>query len=184
MLPGAVLEEAAASVLAGGIIAYPTQAFYALGCDPGNESAVLRLCRVKQRPRRAGMVLIAAELNQLAGWIDPADQELERLLGDDQQTTTWIVSRGRLAGDWVTGGRERVAVRMARHALDTALCLAIGGPLISTRANRRGPRPARNALQARRWFGACLEGLLPGPVGGESARPVIRDALTGRRLPA
>ena len=55
MLPGAVLEEAAASVLAGGVIAYPTEAVYGLGCDPGDESAVLRICQLKQRPRRAGI---------------------------------------------------------------------------------------------------------------------------------
>jgi L-threonylcarbamoyladenylate synthase len=182
VLTGAVLDEVAAVVLGGGIIAYPAEAVFGLGCDPGDKAAVLRICRIKQRPRHAGMILIAAELDQLAGWIEPREAELARLLGDTPSSTTWIVSRGRLAGDWVTGGRDRVAVRLTRHAVAAALCLAIAGPLISTSASRRGRRPARNVLQARRWFGGCVDGLMPGPTGGESRPSIIRDARTGRRL--
>ena len=98
---------------------------------------------------------------------------------------TWVVTAGLLAGDWITGGRRRIAVRITSHPLAAALCRAAGMPLVSTSAKRRGRRPAGSALEARRWQGQELDLVVPGQpgLGGRAGRPsVIRDALSGRLL--
>ena len=57
---------------AGGVITYPTEAVWGLGCDPANESAVHKVLALKQRPVEKGMILVAASAAQLDGWVDLA----------------------------------------------------------------------------------------------------------------
>jgi L-threonylcarbamoyladenylate synthase len=178
----AALSRAAAVIREGGLVAYPTEAVYGLGCDPGNRAAVRRLCQLKQRPRRAGLILLVAELEQLAGWVDPDRTELRALTSDTDTPITWIVRAGPLAAEWITGGRRDVAVRISRHALASALCREIGIPLVSTSANRRGRPPARHVLAVRTWFGRDLDFVLGGPTGGRPRPSEIRVAANGQRL--
>ena len=68
--PAPRLVERAVSLLAsGGLIAYPTEAVYGLGCDPRNEAAVRRLLALKRRPVHKGLILIAADFAQLAPFL-------------------------------------------------------------------------------------------------------------------
>ena len=127
---------------------------------------------LKQRSLRAGLILLAADLDQLLGWIDPDAAELEALMTDVRAPTTWIIRAGPLAGDWITGGRAGVAVRLSGHQLATDLCQAVGGPIVSTSANRRGRPPARTAVDF----------VLAGPTGGWPTPSEIRVAATGARL--
>ena len=63
------IREAARSVRRGGIIAYPTEAVYGLGCDPLDGAAVYRLLELKQRPVEKGLILIAARFEQLRPYV-------------------------------------------------------------------------------------------------------------------
>ncbi len=179
MLAKACIQFAVDVLCGGGIVAYPTEGVYGLGCDPARADTVLRLCKLKQRPVRAGLILIAAQLEQLAGWIDPTEQELQRLLEPSVEPTTWIVTAHARAGHWITGYRPRIAVRITSHPLARALCNGAGMALVSTSANRRGRRPALHSLQVRHWFGDQIDLLVPGPTGGLSAPTLIRDARSG-----
>ena len=64
------LADAAAALRAGGVVAYPTEAVYGLGCDPGNQNAFERLFAIKRRPPTQGVLLIAADFADLAPFID------------------------------------------------------------------------------------------------------------------
>ena len=178
----ASIRKAAGVVRAGGIIAYPTEGVFGFGCDPSDPAAVARICRLKQRPLSAGLILIAAHPAQLAGFTAPNDDELACLLAEHAAPITWIVSAGPLCPGWITGGRDTVAVRLTRHPLAAALCEAADLPLVSTSANRRGRPPARSALQVRRWFGARVDLVVPGSTGGLAGPTEIRDARSGRAL--
>lgn len=180
----AALHRAAVVIHAGGLVAYPTEAVYGLGCDPGNAQAVRRLCELKQRSPRAGLILLAAELDHLPGWIDPDETELRALLSQTTVPTTWIMRAGPLAADWITGGRETVAVRLSHHELASALCREIGGPLVSTSANRRGRPPARNAVAVRSAFGDAVDFVLGGATGRRAKPSEIRVAATGKCIRA
>lgn len=165
-------------------MAYPTEAVFGFGCDPANEGSVRRLCLLKQRPLSAGLILLAADLNQLPGWIDPDEHELKALLTETDVPTTWIIRAGPLAAPWVTGGRNTLAVRLSRHALATELCKAAGRPLVSTSANRRGRPPARTTVALRRQFGQALDFVLGGAPGHWNRPSEIRVAATGERVRA
>ncbi len=176
------LHYAAAVLHAGGLIAYPTEGVYGLGCCPGDQAAVLRLLMLKRRPVEAGLILIAACLDQLAGWIEPSTAEARRLDSMNAAPLTWLVTAGPLTPVWISGGHSTVAVRVTRHPIAAGLCLASGMPLVSTSANRRGKPPARSALGARVRFGMQLDLIVGGPTGSLGGPTEIREADSGRLI--
>ena len=184
MWPAALFRLAGETIQSGGVVAYPTEGVFGLGCAPGDREAVARICELKQRPLSAGLILIAADIWQLAGFIDPDPAELQRLLAATDRPVTWIVTAGPLSPDWVTGGRDTVAVRITDHPIAAALCRAAAGPVVSTSANRRGRPPARRGLQVRRWFAQQLDLVVPGRVGRAAGPSEIRDARSGQVLRA
>ena len=174
-----------AALRSGGVIAYPTEAVYGLGCDPRDAAALDRILALKGRPTSLGLILIASEFSQLAPFLAPLPAELEA-----RATATWP---GPVSWIWpcvaglpatLTGGRDTLAVRVTAHAVAAALCHAFGGALVSTSANRHGEPPARSAAEARAAFGAGVDVVIDGPCG-DLARPTeIRDVRTGAVLRA
>jgi L-threonylcarbamoyladenylate synthase len=167
------------------LVAYPTEAVYGLGCDPLNGEAVERLLELKGRARTKGVILIAAEFEQLRPYVAlPPPEQLDRALASWPGPVTWIFpARPGLPG-WLTGGRPTVAVRVTDHPLAAALCRAFGGPLVSTSANRSGQPPARAGWPLRLRFGCALDAVLEAPLGGRSRPSEIRDLATGELLRA
>ncbi len=165
---------------AGGIIAYPTEAVFGLGCDPWNEAAVRRLLALKRRPVSKGLILIAASLEQLAPFIEPLDSAAwTRLEAGWPGPLTWLLP-ARRAPVWLRGRHETLAVRVTAHPLAAELCRVWGGPLVSTSANIAGRPPVRTLLALRRRLGGRVDYIVPGRLG-DAARPTeIRDLASGR----
>lgn len=178
-------DSAVSTLHAGGVIAYPTEAVWGLGCDPASEAAVLKLLDLKQRPVEKGMILVAADLAQLDGWVRvdalPADRRAE-VLASWPGAHTWILPAGPRAPRWITGEHTGIAVRISAHPLVAALCRAWGGPLVSTSANLAGHPPARTRAGLDPALLALLDGLVDGATGGLAQPTPIRDALTGQVL--
>ncbi len=174
----------AARLLAGGgIVAYPTEAVYGLGCDPGDTAALIRLRRLKGRDADKGFILIAADFHQLAPYIAPLPADMARRVRRTWPgPVTWVVPAGPAATPWLTGPRDTVAVRVTAHPVAAALCRAFGGAVVSTSANPQGLRPARDALTVRRYFGGAVDFILTGPVDRRRGPSEIRDARSDRVL--
>ncbi|KRG65620.1 tRNA threonylcarbamoyladenosine biosynthesis protein RimN [Stenotrophomonas humi] len=179
------LESVAPVLQAGGVIAYPTEAVWGLGCDPSNEQAVMKLLTLKQRPVEKGMILVAADPTQLDGWVRLgalADERRQAVLESWPGANTWIVPAGDRAPRWITGEHTGIAVRVSAHPLVQALCKAWGGPLVSTSANLAGESPARQRVQLDPTLLRLLDGLLDGATGGLAQPTRIRIAATGQVL--
>jgi len=173
------LREAARIIRNGGVLAYPTEAVYGLGCDPMQPTAVRRLLAFKRRSPRKGLILIAARFEQLRGLVaDPGPDLLRLVLASWPGPVTWLLPAGIAASPWVRGEHASVAVRVTAHPVAAELCEAVGGPLVSTSANRAGGAAARSALGVYRWFGRTLDGVLVGATGGQRHPTEIRDGLT------
>lgn len=167
----------------GGLIAYPTEAVWGLGCDPWDETAVQRLLTLKQRPVEKGLILVAGNWKTL----DP----LLAHLSQAQKTTlihswpgpiTWLIPVPSFVPPWITGGRDTVAVRLSAHPLIREFSQQVGVPLVSTSANRTGARSARHGFQVRKWFGNDIDLYLGGRVGGAAQPSTIRDLHSGETL--
>ena len=178
--PSFRLQLAVHALHAGGVIAYPTEAVWGVGCDPGNEDATLALLALKQRDWRKGVILVAADIEQFTPLLRglPAER-IATLRASWPGPNTWLVPNNGAAPDWISGGRRTVALRVSAHPLVAALCQQFGGPIVSTSANPAGKRPARTLFDLRNYFGTRLDAILPGNTGGQQNPTQIRDVMTG-----
>ncbi len=174
------VHAAARWVTVGGVIAYPTEAVFGLGCDPGDRCAVERLLALKRRPVAKGLILIASDWNQLQPWLDripPAWHE--KLHRSWPGPTTWLIPASRYCPQWLTGRHNTLAVRITAHPPVRRLCQALDSAIVSTSANRSGQRPARSVLEVRLRFGRQIDFVLPGQVGTLTRPTEIRDLASG-----
>ena len=164
----------------GGIIAYPTEAVYGLGCDPNNHQAVLRLLALKQRRWQKGLILIASDYSQLTHWVQPLPATLQQTVcAHWPGAVTWLLPAQPQVSQWLRGQSALLAVRVTAHPQAAALCRAWGGALVSTSANLSGRPMAKTALQVRRLsLTAPLNYIVPGRVGQHPRPTEIRHGLT------
>lgn len=179
------LKRAVETVRGGGVIAYPTEAVYGLGCDPLEETAVARVLEIKERDAAKGLILIAAHMEQLLPFMAqlPADIT-HKLEASWPGPVTWVVPAASHVPTWLTGGRSTLAVRVTAHPVANALCMACDMALVSTSANRSGQSPARTGLMVRTQLGDAVDCIVAGEVGGLDKPTEIRDALSGKILRA
>jgi L-threonylcarbamoyladenylate synthase len=179
------LRRAIETVRSGGVIAYPTESVYGLGCDPLEQDAVQRIFELKERDAAKGLILIASHIEQLLPYLDDLPVSvMQKLEASWPGPVTWVVPAAPAIPSWLSGGRTTLAVRVTAHPVAAALCQALDMALISTSANRSGRPPARTALAVRTLFGGGVDEILSGGVGGLNKPTEIREALTGKVLRA
>ncbi|MEE7546399.1 tRNA threonylcarbamoyladenosine biosynthesis protein RimN, partial [Xanthomonas sp. Kuri4-1] len=100
------LATAVAALRDGGVIAYPTEAVWGVGCDPRQPAAVQELLAIKQRPVEKGVIVVAADLDPLRPWLDLDRVPAERLHAVQASWPgphTWILPASAQAPRWITG---------------------------------------------------------------------------------
>jgi L-threonylcarbamoyladenylate synthase len=180
-------DAAVRALRAGGVIAYPTEAVFGLGCDPQDEAAVARLFALKQRPPGQGVLLIGADFSHVEKYIDLGATQapaLARARATWPGPHSWVFPRSPATPPWLARGQAGIGLRVSAHATAAALCRAFGGAIVSTSANRHGAAAARTATEVRSAFGTELEYILDRPIGDSERPSTIRDALTGQTLRA
>jgi len=174
------ISRAADTLLGGGIIAYPTEGVFGLGCMPDDAGAIVRLLRIKRRDPGKGLILIASHKAQLQNWLAT---DADRLADPDpSHPTTWIATASDHVLSLVRGDHATIAVRLITNPTAAALCAAVESPIISTSANLSGEAVARNRFVLRRKFGACVDYIVPGECGPASGPSEIRDLATGNTV--
>ena len=170
----------AAHLRGGGLIAYPTESCYGLGCDPESRIAVQRLLKLKQRPQHKGLILIAANYRQVAHYLQPITPAQQRqLITAGAQAITYLMPALHSAPRWLRGSHDTLAIRLTAHRQAAQLCRGVDSALVSTSANRSGQRPAKTYAQCRQLFGHKVW-VLPGRVGGRKRPSTIRSWADGK----
>jgi L-threonylcarbamoyladenylate synthase len=168
----------------GGLIAYPTEHCFGLGCDPENACAVRRLLRLKRRPQAKGLILIAADLRQLEPYLAPLPAEdRARLTAYWPGPTTLLMPAAKHAPRWLIGRHRTLAVRVTAHSYAADLCRGLGMALVSTSANLSARRPLRSARACRQVFGTRVM-VMSGRVGSGRRPSAIIDFASGRQIRA
>ncbi len=171
------LKRAIDVMHAGGVIAYPTEAVWGLGCDPFNEHAVKRLLQLKRRPEHKGLIMVASSTQQIEALLkDLSSEQLEHLNDTWPGPNTWLLpDTYHLIPSWVKGKHPEVAIRVSAHPLIRQLCDAWGGPIISTSANPASSEPAKSSLKVKTYFGSRLDFVIEGDLGGADKPSTIRS---------
>jgi len=150
------IRRAAALIRSGGVILYPTDTIYGLGCNPFDPVAVPRIYRLKRRSSRKSLILVAGNMQQLADCIDVEP-------GTDltaASPTTWVVPASSRCPPWLLADDGTIAVRVSDHPVISALCDIVESPIVSTSANISGRRPVDNSASIHREFHGLVDAIL------------------------
>jgi L-threonylcarbamoyladenylate synthase len=163
----------------GGLVAYPTESCFGLGCDPANARALRRLLRLKRRPAHKGLIVIGATRQQLSPWVDlPAAADTASLWPGPN--TLLLPAHARVL-PLLRGRHRQLAVRIPAWASARQLCQHWGGALVSTSANLAGRKSLKNARAVARQFGGRVL-VIPGRIGPWKQPSRIIDWASGTRL--
>jgi len=137
------MGDAAAVLIVGGLVAFPTETVYGLGADACNAAAVARIYSVKGRPVDHPLIVHVASMDGLGDWAREVPEYAIALARDYWPgPMTLVVRRSDLAGDFVTGGQDTVGVRVPNHpvalGLLEAFAAAGGKGIAAPSANRFG----------------------------------------------
>ncbi|MGZ8256454.1 MAG: L-threonylcarbamoyladenylate synthase [Gallionella sp.] len=158
----------------GGLIAYPTESCYGLGCDPQNFRALKKLLKLKQRPQRKGLILIAANYAQVSPYVLPLNlAQQQHLQAAGANATTYLLPAKAKTSRSLRGAHDTLAVRLTAHEFAKSLCRGVRSALVSTSANRSGKRAAKTAAQCRKMFGKKVW-VLDGQVGKNKQPSTIK----------
>ena len=166
----------------GGVIAYPTEAVFGVGCDPDNQTAVEKLLAIKQRPVEKGLILLAANYSQLLPYVDDTKLSPEQrfaVLARWPDGITQVLPANRNIAKFLTGQFDTIAVRVTSHPDVVALCNAVNKPIVSTSANTTGLPPARTYQELEPALLAQIDFVVQAPTLGYSQPSTIIDGLTG-----
>ncbi|VAW34577.1 Threonylcarbamoyl-AMP synthase [hydrothermal vent metagenome] len=171
------INLAVAAVRTGGIIAYPTESVFGLGCDPFNQQAVTQLLSLKQRPVNQGLILIASHIQQILSLIQPKQpQDLARALKTWPGHCTWIFPKSTLVPTWISGDYDTVAIRVSNHPVVVQLCKQLNHALVSTSANISNQNSLNSIKDIKATFGDKIQFYLDAPIGNEQKPSTICDA--------
>lgn len=166
----------------GGLLAYPTEAVFGIGCDPDNEEAIQKLLAIKSRSPEKGLILLAANYSQLLPYIDdtsiPQDKRFT-VLSRWPDGVTQIVKKNPSVSPLISGKFDSIAVRVTSQPDVVALCNKVNKPIISTSANLSGEAPAKTWQELDTRLTEQLDMVVKGNTLGFNKPSTIIDALTG-----
>jgi len=167
------IRQAAKVIKSQGVISYPTEAVFGLGCDPLSETAVKKILQLKRRPVEKGLILIASNIEQLEALTDLSPDDRNKI-SRHSSPVTWLVNKSTLTPLWISGRHTKVAIRVSQHPVVQALCNEVRTAIVSTSANPAGLKPASTLLQVRQYFPAQLNFYLPGNTGDlQQVTPIL-----------
>lgn len=173
-----------------GVIAYPTEAVFGLGCLPFSVEAIERILAIKKRPWHKGLILVASDIAQIEPFVDENFHDLLVCfdevpdLEEPDQPVTWLLPKSELVLPLVCGEHPKIAIRLSKHPVVKALCDEAQSVIVSTSANRAGNPEMKRTEDVRNHMTNQLDMVVSGAVGGYDRPSKIIDAQTQKVLRA
>ncbi|MEM7194857.1 MAG: Sua5/YciO/YrdC/YwlC family protein [Pseudomonadota bacterium] len=177
------LRTAASVVRSGGVIAYPTESCFGLGCDPRNISGIRRILKIKRRMREKGLILIADTASRFRPYVShyPAEQ-LDQIFATWPGPNTWLLPAKNATSRWIRGQYDSIAVRVTAHRQAALLCQFSRSAIVSTSANLAGQPSLRTHRAVSRIMGDRIDYIVPGLIGSDEKPSTIRDGFSGELI--
>jgi len=178
------ISEAAGLLIAGGVVVYPTETFYALGAVPFIEEAVGRIFSIKGRDSRKPLPLIASRMEAIlpavSGWSDTAEK-LAGLFWPGPLTL--VLPASPKIPPVLHAGTGKIAIRISSNPVAALLAEAAGGLLVSTSANRSGEKPPSRPVEIDEGILAGTDGFIDsGDLPGGLPSTIIDASASQPRL--
>lgn len=176
------IQQATEIVINGGVIAYPTEGVYGLGCSPFNEIAVQKILQLKQRSISKGLIIVSDSFSAVKDLTLPlAKESYEKIMATWPGPITWVFPASEHAPAWITGSHKGIALRISQYPLIKQLCEKTG-PLVSTSANIATQPAAMSAQEVNDIFADAIDYIIDAPIGNLTKPTPIFDAMSGKQL--
>jgi len=163
----------------GGVIAYPTEAVWGLGCLPESEAAVQRILKLKDRSWVKGLILVASDIEQILPYVILTNAQKVEIEDSRLAAITYLMPKSKNAPSWITGKNHKIAIRISTHPAIRDICGRLNTSLVSTSANPSGKPPAVNQLMVDQYFPLGIDECYSGDIGTQRHVSEIRDLVTG-----
>lgn len=142
---GVDIARACEVLRGGGIILYPTDTVWGIGCDAADSTAVRRIYEIKRRVDSKALILLVADGDMMRAHAAPLPDVVSQMIANpDERPTTMVIDGGRDLAPEVLAADGSVGMRIPREEFVSALCREFGRPLVSTSANVSGEPAAVN----------------------------------------
>lgn len=138
------LQQALETLKKGGLILYPTDTVWGIGCDAQNEDAVRRIFRLKQREDSKSMLCLLDAPGKLQGYVEEVPEMAWDLIELTTKPLTIIYPGAKNVAAPLIAEDGSLGIRITGEKFTQALCNGLHGPLVSTSANISGQPAARN----------------------------------------
>ena len=165
----------------GGVIAYPTESVFGLGCDPSNEQAITKILEIKKRTLEMGFVLLTPNIEIVAGWVNMSNKQLKIFSSPSPRPTTYIVPASVAAPKWLTV-KNTLAIRLSNDPFIKNVCGLLGLPIVSTSANLHGENPCKSAEEVQKIMGSQLDYIVFKQTGPFNSPSTIVDLISGKTI--
>ena len=132
------VEEIIATLESGGLILYPTDSVWAIGCDATNVEAIKKILALKQRKEGEGLVLLAEDMKMVGNYVDYIPPRIDMLLVYHKRPLTVIYDLAENLPQEVLGAKNTVAIRTAQDDFCKNIVHKLGKPIVATSANVDG----------------------------------------------
>ena len=168
-------------LVSGGVIAYPTESVFGLGCDPSNEQAILKIMEIKKRKLEMGLVLLTPSLEIVSDWVNMNDKQIRIFSSPSPRPTTYIVPASVYAPKWLVV-KNTLAIRLSKDPFIKNICGMLGLPIVSTSANLHGEQPCRSADEVEKIMGCKLDYIVFKKTGPFNNPSTIVDLSSGKTI--
>ena len=136
------IEKAVSVMRRGGLIAYPTDTVWGIGCDATDSAAVRRVYELKRRADSKALITLGGSPEMLVRTVGTVPEAAARLIAESPRPVTVVYPQARGLAPELLADDGSAGVRLTREVFSAALCEALGSPVVSTSANVSGsPSP-------------------------------------------
>lgn len=146
----------------GGVIAYPTDTTYGIGCSILNRKAIERIYRIKQRERNKPVSFICADLAEISRYAQVSNVAFKTLKRFLPGPYTFVLEATRIVPDLLLTRQKTVGIRIPDNAICQAIVRELGHPIVTTSANLSGEEPLGDPFLLEEQLGSQLDVVVAG----------------------
>ncbi len=185
--PAQLIQQAIEVLKGGGIVAYPAEACFGLGCLINNQAGIKRIRMLKDRPAEQGLIVVADQIERvqnLLDWTALSKDTRKQIQSSWPGATTWLIPALKTCPSSLTGQHDTLALRIPAFKPITTLCAGVQSALVSTSANLTGELPLKSGAEVQAVFDHQIDYVLDLPIQGIPNPSKIIDARTMQTIRA
>ncbi len=161
---GRLVSRVVETLTQGGLIAYPTDTTYGIGCNIFNRRGVKNIYQIKQRDARKPFSFICADLSDAANYAQVSNFAFKIMKRHLPGPYTFVLDATRIVPDSLTTRQKTVGIRIPADEIAMAIVRELGHPLVTTSANLTGETPLHDPAEIEAIMGHMLDLVIDGGI--------------------